>query len=510
MQLVSDGRAGTPRTIGPWAILTVVSSLTATALVVRPEKGLIAPALALTLIAAAGVAAHRIALAWRTLLTVEILVILWIPIRRYELPSALPFNLDLYRIVLVFAATAWLTSLLIDRRVTFHRSVLDAPLLALAVAYSGSILFAWSRLNDAGLGASAAKAFSLFLGLVVLFYFTVSVVRHLDEVESLIAVLAGAGAVVAFFSLVEAWTKFNVFNHVHTVFPFLTLTDALTHDDLSRGGHLRVYASAQHPIPLSALLVMLIPFAIYLAKRREGFRWWIAAALLLIATLATLSRTAIVMLAVLVIAHCRSRPGDFRRLLSRGWIFILPSLLAVHLALPGTLGTLKDLFVANGGVVAQQSGGPVGSGRLASLKPGLEVVARHPITGLGYGTRIVDSRDIHHNSFIVDDGWLSTAMEAGLAGVAAWVWLFGRFVRRLHREAKVDPSLRGELLAAFSSSVAAFAVGMLTYDALSFMQTTLVLFFLLALGSVALRGRATEADERLAPPGHLRDVAPTD
>jgi len=42
--------------------------------------------------------------------------------------------------------------------------------------------------------------------------------------------------------------------------------------------------------------------------------------------------------------------------------------------------------------------------------------------------------------------------------------------------------------------VTAFAVGMLTYDAFSFIQVTFVLFVLLALGAVTLRdGRAGTA-----------------
>ncbi len=54
--------------------------------------------------AAAGALActSRTALSWRSLLSAVILVILFIPIRRYELPGSLPFQLEPYRVLIAF------------------------------------------------------------------------------------------------------------------------------------------------------------------------------------------------------------------------------------------------------------------------------------------------------------------------------------------------------------------------------------------------------------------------
>jgi O-antigen ligase len=210
------------------------------------------------------------------------------------------------------------------------------------------------------------------------------------------------------------------------------------------------------------------------------------------------------MLIVLVVVYLWLRPHELGALLRRSWKFLVPLLIAVHFVTPGTLGTLKDLFFAQGGVIAQQSGGDVGSGRLASFRPGVRVVANHPVFGLGYGTRIVGD-DPRANSFIVDDGWLSTAMEAGVAALAAWAWLFVRVIRRLGRAAREDASDRGRLLAAVTASVASFAVGMATYDAFSFLQVTFVLFIVLAIGAAALRTSAGAS--AVAAPRPLRSRA---
>jgi hypothetical protein len=48
---------------------------------------------------------------------------------------------------------------------------------------------------------------------------------------------------------------------------------------------------------------------------------------------------------------------------------------------------------------------------------------------------------------------------------------------------------------ALTASIASYAVGMFTYDAFSFIQVTLVLFFLLGLGSAAVAIHA-----RMRPP----------
>ena len=134
------------------------------------------------------------------------------------------------------------------------------------------------------------------------------------------------------------------------------------------------------------------------------------------------------------------------------------------------------------------------------LGPQFDAIKAQPAFGQGYGTRITDGPEL--NSRILDNEWLSTAVETGLVGVAAWLWLFVRFVRRAGGEAKRDTSGRGWLLTALAGSAAAFAVGMLTFDAFSFIQATFVFFVLLAVGASTLAYRGPwpdRAPKRVAP-----------
>jgi hypothetical protein len=70
--------------------------------------------------------------------------------------------------------------------------------------------------------------------------------------------------------------------------------------------------------------------------------------------------------------------------------------------------------------------------------------------------------------------------------MSAWLWLFVRSIRRLSREAREDDSDRGWLLVGLTASLTAFAVGMLSYDAFSFIQVTFMVFIFLGLADRAL------------------------
>jgi hypothetical protein len=179
------------------------------------------------------------------------------------------------------------------------------------------------------------------------------------------------------------------------------------------------------------------------------------------------------------------RPVEVKRL----WPALVPALVAIHIMVPGTIGTLKNSFFPSGGLVAQQQegGGTAGSGRLADLGPGLTEWSHHPVLGEGFGTRVVNGPSA--NSNILDDQWLGTLLETGAIGAIAWIWLFTAAVRRLGREARRDRSTRGWLAVGLAASISAYAAGMLTYDAFAFIQVTFILFFVLGFSAAMLRLR---------------------
>lgn len=441
---------------------------------------------------------------WPRLIAALILVILLIPIRRYALPANLPFQLELYRVVVALLVLGWGASLLVDPRSRFRRTGFEAPLVVIFGGLVASVLANPGRVAQTS--TEVNKALMFFVSFILVLYLTASVIRRLDEVDFLAKTLVAGGAVVAFFAIIEARTGFNVFNHVSRVMPFLVDQGDVGGFVRVGTGKLRVFGSAQHPIALSAALVMLIPLALYLARRYRQRRWMFCALALVAASAATVSRTGIVMLAVVAVVFLWLRPRETKRL----WPVLLLAPIAIHFALPGTLGAIKNSFFPAGGLVAEQKvqPGTSGSGRIADLGPGLQEWKRQPLLGEGFGTRIVDSTIVgtpvpkasalNPNVKILDDQWLGLLLETGVVGFFGWLWLFVRLIRRFGAEARRDDSERGWLLASLTAGVAAYAVGMATYDAFAFIQVTFLLFIFVGLGSALMSQRPTPLAVRTA------------
>jgi hypothetical protein len=443
---------------------------------------------ALTVLATIAARVRPAYIAWPKLIAALVLIILFIPIRRYALPVTLPFQLEPYRIFVFLLVLVWVGSLLVDPRVRARRTGFEGPLLLIVGASMASIVANPWRVSQ--LSSEVNKKLMFFLSFLLILYVTTSVIRRLDNIELLIKTLVVGGAVVAAFAIVEARTGFNVFNHLARVFPLLRPEQdpSLMGPDMKRFGAAttRVFASAQHPIALSAALVMLTPLAVYLARRYRQRRWLACTLLLGVAVASTVSRTGITMLIVVVLVFLWLRPTETRRM----WPALIPALLCIHFVLPGTLGSLKQAFLPRGGIVAEQksAAGTSGSGRIADLRPALRQWKLQPLVGQGYGTRVVNASTPTPGPLanILDDQWLGTLLETGAVGVFGWLWLFTRSIRRFGKEAKRDDSDRGWLLASIAAGLAAYAIGMLTYDSFSFIQVTFLLFIFLGLGSALM------------------------
>lgn len=459
----------------------------------------IAPAAALLLMLALLAAGHRALAQWEVTVGLLVLVILFVPIKRYGFAVSLPFDLEPYRVLVAIAVFVWVVALLVDPRVEIRSSPLDAPLLLLGLAVIASVGLNADRISGIGveraveLSDNVTKELLFLLSFFLVFYFLVSVVRTPGAIHTVLKTLVLGASVVALLAIVERRTAYNVFDHLGGWIPFLDFEGALSGSGVRRGGRLRVYGPAQHPIALAAMLVMLVPIAVYFAYQTRRWIWFAATALLTLASLATVSRTAVVMLATLVVVSALLRPAIVRPLL----IAALPVLLAVHLAVPGAIGSLRVAFFPPEGLIQDQTtfGGRVSGER---LRPQFDAIRERPAFGQGYGTRVTLGPEA--NARVLDNQWLGTAVELGLVGIFAWVWLFVRFLRRAAEAAKRDLSGRGALLTALAASVTAFALGMFTYDAFSFIQVTVVLFVLLAVGASTLACRE-EWPQRATPRG---------
>jgi polysaccharide biosynthesis protein PslJ len=428
-------------------------------------------------------------LAWPTLLALIVGVILFVPIRRYTLGGGLPFALEPYRVLIAVVLVAWLAALLVDPKTRFRRTGLEAPVLFLLAGIGCSLVLNTGRVG--AVSETVVKGLTFFVSFFFVLYFISSAVTSRRALDRVVTLLVVGGVAVALAAVVEWRTNYNVFNDLGRVIPVLDFSELGIPSTPDRGDRPRAYASAQHSIALGAALVMIIPLAVYLYRRSGGFGWMAGAAILTLGAMATGSRTAVVMLGTILVAFLVVKRKETLRLLP----LLLPLFVVVQLVMPGTLGTFRATFTPEEGLVADELGdaGQSGSGRLADVGPSLEEWSRTPIFGQGFGTRLPSTSDDVINAMILDNQWLSSLLELGLLGAIALVWLFVRATRRLGRVARVNDEPHGWLLTGLCASIAAFAIGMFTFDAFSFTQVTFLVFIMLGLSAAALRFSAEDA-----------------
>ena len=431
---------------------------------------------------------------WRSLLLLLFCIIWFIPIKRYNIPINLGFDLEPYRIFVALLVMIWVTGLLLDKRIRLRSSGLELPFILLYLSSLVSICVNSHALASLGFQVDTLKGLSFSTSFFLVYFVIVSVTRTRSDLDFLIKVLVVCGAIVGFTAVIEYRTGYNVFNHLDSVLPIFTFTGPLT--DISRDDRLRVYASSQHPIALAAAFVVMLPLAIYLARSTGRARWWVLTSFLGIGMFTTLSRTGVTMVVAGFVTFWICRPREAKRLLP----LIVPGVIVVFLLLPNSLGSLESAFFPQGGLIQDQTNiGQVGvgyqNGRLATLGPGLDEWLKHPIFGDG-GTRQLDPTNPNPdatNTSIYDDQWLDELIGLGAVGTAALLWMIARSSRRLARLARRDVGPDGLLAGSLAASIVAFAVGSLTFDAFSFIQAAFLFYIVLALGGTLLALKRDEA-----------------
>jgi hypothetical protein len=481
------GRSGSPSWTPDLASGFIVACSLVLAAAVVVGRG-VQPAAAMLIVLSSLVAWHRWMFSWHVLLCFSIAVVLFVPVGRYSLAIPLPFGLELYRIAVALVLLVWMASLLVDQRVRLRGTPLDAPVALVVAASLGSVAVNFGGV--APLAGAVLKAVTLFLSFVIFFYFIASVVRSVAGVVVITKFIVSGVAFVAFTAVVEQRTGFNLFDHLRSIFPVLQFEGSIT---TSRFGVIRAVGSADHPIALGVLFAVTFPIGLALAKSLSRL-WWAPTALILVGIMATASRTPILAFVAGGVAFLWLRPRDILPLLP----LAIPMVIVIKIAAPGSIATVKALFFPKGeSLIASQqtlAADPTLISGRANLVPRIvEGMRTRPLLGQGVGTRQTGDTNPLRNAPVLDNQWLGLFLDVGLVGLFGWIWLIVRSVRRLGRVARTRGSPDGLLAAAFVASIIGFAVAMLTYDSLAFVQETFVFWTILALGSTLIAAHpATE------------------
>jgi hypothetical protein len=432
---------------------------------------------------------------WPNAVAGFVLVMWLVPARGYRLPISLPFNLEPYRVLLAVLLLV-LIAAAISGRLKLEFLGFGVPLLVLAGTAMVAAILNYDELANAFEGGGALKSLSYFLGFLAVFVLVASTIRTQAAMDTVVRALVIGATIVAFSAIYESRSGYNAFDHLSEWIPALTREARVIFEE--RGGNVRVYASAQHPIALSAALFMAFPLALYLVSRAStqlrSRLWIVAAAICAMGAVATISRTTVVMALALGLVALWVRG----RQVLRFWPLLLILPVAIHFAVPGALGGIwKALTFQSGGLDADAyaRSGEQGSGRLADLEPGLRVWSESPLVGKGIGSQVTTkeagvaqtAEGAEGAVIFFDNEWLNSLVSLGVIGVVAVAWFVwgslitvGRFARRVRGP-------RSDLAAACAAAIGAFGISMFVFDAFAFVQATIFFFVIAALGLQARR-----------------------
>lgn len=243
--------------------------------------------------------------------------------------------------------------------------------------------------------------------------------RRLDDV---VRILVWSGAIMAIIGFTQAILNVDFTQYIR-------LPGFVLHYDVAgleaRGGFNRVASTTGHYIEFSAVMAVVLPFAIHVARFAQVplVRQLATVSAVLIAAVIplTLSRTGMLAMIVMCITMLPAWSWRTRlNLLGMGAVLMA----AATVLRPGFIGTLRTLFT-------NWSEDDSIQGRTERYDTVFAYVGQRPFLGRGPGTFVPDQY------LILDNQWLVTLLETGVLGVAGLllvhgvaIWLAAKALRR--------------------------------------------------------------------------------
>jgi polysaccharide biosynthesis protein PslJ len=290
---------------------------------------------------------------------------------------------------------------------------------------------------------------------------------------------------LAIIGITQFFTGVNYTKYI--VVPGLTFNQTPT-DLAVRGGFSRPTGTTGQPLEFAAVMVIVFPLAIHQARSAPPelrFRRWLKVAIIAAAIPLTVSRTAILGLAVTAAVLLPTWPKRQRRY---AYGLLLASAVALLIVVPQLLSTFASLMTQI------FDGSSSTDSRTAAINQALPYISQHPWLGSGFGTF---PPQVY---FFTDDQYLNSFITGGVLGVCCLLALFltGWFVARNLRRRSRDAEVR-DLAQSFAAAVAVAAACFGTFDVLSFAVAAGLTFLVIGCIGAAWRlyGRGKEDEVHL-------------
>ncbi|HWF52287.1 MAG TPA: O-antigen ligase family protein [Solirubrobacteraceae bacterium] len=375
----------------------------------------------------------------------------------------------------IFAFAAWAIATLFglhDPR--SHRNPIRAVLLFLWAAS----LISYLLIDRGALGAHQLKGADRYLMELTMMtgvaFLAAECLTSLDDVRRVLRAVCWGGAFCGAVAALQFWIKLDISPVLRKLPGFSVITDSSGIG--GRDAVSRVVGTATHPIELGIVSAMILPLAIWLAiydGDRSQFKRWAPVALIAVSAVVSVSRSAIVCVALAMAVFVVAMPARQR----------VVAISTLPMALAGVFVSAHGLIRALLHLLGVGNADPSIAHRVNTYTYVEQVVSQAPWFGHGVGTYIADS-----NIHILDNEYLKTLIESGIVGAVALLALFlvPMFASLLARHNSRDPALR-LLCAATAGAALAAGVGSAMFDSFSFNMFFATLALVLGLTGAAWR-----------------------
>ncbi len=308
--------------------------------------------------------------------------------------------------------------------------------------------------------AAANRWLMQVAGMSGIVFMTAEGLHTIEDIRRVLRVLTWGGAFCGVVAALQFAGRINLTNYLKL--PGFTLNSAIssTAAIVQRGGENRVPGTATDPIELGVVAGMLLALALYLMMYDTGRPKWqrvIPVLCIIVAVAASVSRSGVLAAAIAPGVLIVSLPPT-RRL--KGLAAIPVVLAAAFVGSRGLLGTFRDYILAG-------TSDPSIKHRTNNYPYVEQLVRQAPWLGQGGGTYVPG--DAVSSVHVLDNQYLTTAIELGLLGLAALIFYLAwpAIVALVARHRTTDPELR-DLLAALAGADLAAMVCAATFDGFSF------------------------------------------
>ncbi len=438
------------------------------------------------------------------LLVTFLAVIFLVPIEAVQMKVSLPFSSGLDRFFVAAIVAVWVLGMVLgpDAKIVRLRpkwwSVGIAAFVFVAVA---SIAVNVSTITNLGEWDVAEKKVAVLIGLAAVFLIA-SLTLRVAELRPLAVLIVVLATITALGTIYESRSGTNLFYETaKTVLaPVAEVEPASTdvNPEVDQGRPL-ITGPTRHPLSVTSLLGMSLPFAIVFAALAPTFRrrllWFLAAGVIVTGAALTQRKSGLVIPACALLALLLIRPRQLLRLAPYG----VAGLIVAVLAAPGMFSSIGELD-------REDSRSSV-EGRTSDYPAIVPDLLSNPILGRGFGTLDTLRQDTYR---IFDNEYLGQVFQGGVLGLLAFLAfiLVPVFVAR--SVLRSDNPLRGPPALAAGAACFAFGIASALYDILSFTAAPYLFCFMAAICicAASIERPATAAERLAAEPGRRRNQLP--